>query len=269
MAVIALTSARNAPGVTTTALALALAWPRPVLLIEADVAGSSSVLAGYLRGAVRHDRGLVDLALAHRRGALVEGLHQASIPLPDSQARLLPGLTGPAQAVTLAPVWAALAAVLRGLDATGTDVIVDAGRAGAQHGPDPLLRQADLTLLTTRTTLPGIAATRARAAVLREDLTSQGTGGDGLALLLVGEGQPYSAGEIKTAVALPVAAAVAWDPVHAEVLSLGAPAGRKFASSSLVRSVHAAAGAIQSLLATRRERLAPGSLLPDGDPAHA
>lgn len=45
MAVITVTSANGAPGVTTTALALALAWPRPCLLVEADVAGGSSILA--------------------------------------------------------------------------------------------------------------------------------------------------------------------------------------------------------------------------------
>ncbi len=269
MAVIALTSAKGSPGVTTAALALALAWPRPVLLLEADVAGSSSILAGYLRGVVRHDKGLLDLALAHRRGALADGLRAASIPLPDSQVRLVAGLTSPAQTATLQPAWEPIAVVLAGLDRTGTDVIVDAGRIGAQHGPAPLLREADLTLLTTRTTLPAIAAARARAGLLGEELTNQGTGSDALALLLVGEGQPYSAQEIRGAVAAPVGATVAWDPVNAEVFSLGATPGRRFQSSALVRSVHAAASAIQALVTTRRERLAPGPLVQDGDHARA
>jgi hypothetical protein len=264
MAVIALTSAKGAPGVTTTCLALALAWPRPVLLVEGDVAGSSSILAGYLRGSVRHDKGLVDVALAHRRGSLLDGLHQASIPLQDSTVRLVAGPTGPAQAVTLQAVWEPIAAVLRGLERTGTDVIVDAGRLGARYGPSPLLREADVTLLTTRTTLPAIAATRARAATLREDLFAQGTGEDALALMLVGEGQPYSAREIKAAVGVPVAAMVAWDPVHAEVFSIGATPGGKFASSALLRSVRAAVSAVQDFVTSRRARLAPGSLVRDG-----
>ena len=46
MAVVALTSASGSPGVTTTAVGLALTWPRPVLLIEADPTGGSGVLAG-------------------------------------------------------------------------------------------------------------------------------------------------------------------------------------------------------------------------------
>jgi hypothetical protein len=268
MAVIALTSAKGAPGVTTSTLALALVWPRPCLLLEADVAGSSSILAGYLRGFVPHRKGLVDLALAHRRGSLVDGLHTASIPLLGSQARLVAGLTGPPQAATLQPVWEPIAAVLHGMERTGTDVLIDAGRVGAVNGPTPLLREADLTLLTTRSTLPAIAATRARAALMREDLASKGTGEDALSVLLVGEGQPYSASEIRDAVGGPVAATMAWDPVNAEVFSLGADPGRRFESSRLVRSARAAASAIGQLITQRRERLAPVALVTEAGELH-
>ena len=51
MALIVLTSAAGSPGVTTTAVGLALTWPRPVLLVEADPTGGSAVLAGYFRAA--------------------------------------------------------------------------------------------------------------------------------------------------------------------------------------------------------------------------
>ena len=43
MAVVAFTSAKGRPGVTVAALAATLRWPRPVLLVEADVAGGSSI----------------------------------------------------------------------------------------------------------------------------------------------------------------------------------------------------------------------------------
>ena len=46
---IALCSVKGAPGVTTSALALALSWPRPVVLAELDPAGGD-VLPGYGRG---------------------------------------------------------------------------------------------------------------------------------------------------------------------------------------------------------------------------
>ena len=268
MAVIALASARGAPGVTTTALAMALSWPRPVLLLEADVSGGSAILAGYLRGSTRHDTGLVDLAAAHRAGTLADGLRDASIPLPNSSVRLVPGLTWPTQAVNLQPVWEPLAAALHGLERIGADVIVDAGRLGTVHGPAPLLRHADAVLLLTRTTLPAVAAARARLKVLRDDLANEGTGEDALALLLVGEGQPYNAREIRDHLGAPVTAAVAWDPVHAEVFSIGAAAGRHFQDSSLVRSIRAVNAAVQGLVATRRARLAPSSAVEEGDPSH-
>ena len=63
MAVVTLSSASGSPGVTTTALGLALLWPRPVLLIEADPTGGSNLLAGYFRGTRQYDAGLIELAL--------------------------------------------------------------------------------------------------------------------------------------------------------------------------------------------------------------
>jgi hypothetical protein len=268
MAVIALTSARGAPGVTTTALALTMCWPRPVLLIEADMSGSSSILAGYLGGARPHDKGLVDLAVAHRAGRLFDGLRAASIDLPGGKKWLLPALATPLQAASLRPVWEPLAAILSGLEAQAMDVIIDAGRLGTEHAPQPLLRSADVAALVTRSTLPAISATRARARVLSDDLTQQGTGADGLGLLVVGEGMPYSAAEITGAVDLPVLASISWDAVHAEAYSLGATT-RKLDSSALTRSATAAAGALRQLAADRRGRLAPGSLLHQNGRAHA
>ena len=52
MALFTLVSASGAPGVTTTALALAGGWPRPVTLVEADPRGGSSILAGFFKGTV-------------------------------------------------------------------------------------------------------------------------------------------------------------------------------------------------------------------------
>ena len=53
MAVIVLASASGSPGVTTTALGLALLWPRPVVLVDADPVGrfgdSGRLLAGHGR----------------------------------------------------------------------------------------------------------------------------------------------------------------------------------------------------------------------------
>jgi hypothetical protein len=274
MAVVALTSARGAPGVSTAALAMTLLWPRPALLVECDPAGGSSVLAGYLRGTVEHSRGLLNLAVAHRHGELDQALWSQLVPLTPSattsagaaagpDARwLLPGLSDAAQAPSTAALWAPLASLLASLERAGTDVIVDAGRLGAAHAPTPLLRQADLVLLVTGTGLPAVAAARARLGVLRDQLALTATDGataevSPLGLLLVGEGRPYTAREITGALGVPVVASWAWDPASAQVLSICAAPGRRFEGSSLVPSTRAAIAAVGELVSRRRDRLAP------------
>ena len=269
MTVIALTSAKGSPGVTTAAVGLALVWPKPVLLVEADVSGSSSILAGYYAGRVRHDRGLVDLAAAHREGRLAAAMREYSIALGErGNARMLPGLTSPAQAGTMTHLWEPIAAVLRGMDSTGVDVIVDAGRLGIIGSPLPLMREADITLLTTRTDLPAIAATRARAGGLREDLVAKGVGEDALWLLLVGEGRPFPSRDAKARIGLPVASSIEWDPTAASVISQGlAPANmhryseKKFESSGFNRSIRTTAASIEAIIRGRRDQLSPDGLL--------
>ena len=250
MAVLALTSAKGAHGVSTAALAMTLLWPRAALLAECDPAGGSSVLAGYLRGTVEHSRGLLPLALAQRHEALEQALWPQTVPLTgDPQATsvaagagdrwLLPGLSDAAQAPSTAALWGPLGSLLASLERAGTDVIVDAGRLGTAHAPTVLLRQADLVLLVMGTNLTAVAAAKARLNLLREDLSVTGTAGrlDGqlssLGLLLVGEGRPYSAKEISAACGVTVFASLAWDPASAEVLAAGATPGRRFDSSPL------------------------------------
>ncbi len=274
MAVLALTSAKGAPGVSTAALAMTLLWPRAALLAECDPAGGSSVLAGYLRGTVDHSRGLLPLALAQRHGALEQALwpqtvlltgdpRAASVAASGGDRWLLPGLSDAAQAPSAAALWGPLGALLASLERAGTDVIVDAGRLGTAHAPTALLRQADLVLLVMGTSLPAVAAARARLNLLREDLSVTGTAGrsaghlSSLGLLLVGEGRPYSAKEISAACGVPVVAALAWDPASAEVLAAGATPGRRFDSSPLVRSTRAAISASSEIIRRRRDRLAP------------
>lgn len=256
MAVIVLTSASGSPGVTSTALGLALTWPRPVLLVEADPTGGSAVLAGYFRGVTAPTAGLIGVALAHREGRLESELPAAAMPLPQHDAMLLPGVRSHAQARSLAPIWEPLLAALRGLEHTGQDVIVDAGRLGLTGAPEPLIHGADLTLLTARTDLVSLSAARSWAGSLRDERTAQGTE-RGLGLLLVGEGRPYAAREVSKVLALPTVATLAWDPAGAAVFSHGAPPPRRFESSPYARSLRAVRSAIATHLAPDAEPAGP------------
>jgi len=256
MALITLASASGAPGVTTTALGLALAWPRPVILVEADPTGGSAILAGYCRGEVPHDRGLVNLAMAHRAGEdLTDALPGVLLRLPGSTVDLVAGVRSHAQAASVTSLWDPLAVALGALDRAGTDVIVDAGRLDLTGAPLPLVRAADVALLVTRTSLPALAGARSWAKTLTDDTAAGASSGPGL--LLIGEGHPYTTREITGVLGLPVVASLAWDPVSAETFHLGTAPGRRFEQAALARSLRAAVSAITARAQNARAALAP------------
>ncbi|MEV7934549.1 hypothetical protein AB0O82_00215 [Kitasatospora sp. NPDC088264] len=263
MAVIAVAGGPGAPGATTAALALLLAWPlesgRRVLLVEADPDGGA-VLAGALEGRVDAVYGLRNLAVADRRGLLAETIWEQLIDLsPEGTAErlLLPGLTDPTQAPGLAYTWEPLVDLLHGLEPQGYDVIVDLGRSGATGVSAVLARRADVVAVTVRTTLRGLSSARPRLAALAEDLATAGTGVDALGLLLVAEG-PYSGPEVAREFGLPVLGLLPHATRTARVLSDGGDiTDRRFIRSELMRTARSAADEVQLLVRRRRQRLAP------------
>jgi hypothetical protein len=258
MVMITFVSASGAPGVTSTALALASSWPRPVLLVEADPSGSSALLAGFWRGSRDHT-GVVDLVKAQRAGLLAESLLRMAIPLEGTQASVIVGSRSHEQAAGLVRLWEPLAGVLRDLAARDQDVIVDAGRLGLERAPVPLRVHSDLTVLVVRTRLVTLAAARSWALTLKEESLP----GRESRLLLVGPGRPYTAAEVGRALGLAVVGSIAWDPLRAAVFSegdplpparglrklLGGDAAAAFAASKYQRSVNAAGEAMRDLVA--------------------
>ena len=268
MSIIALVSASGAPGVTTTALGLALTWPRPVLLLEADPSGGSAILAGWFHGRPPHHRGLVDLAAAHgtgEPGALRRSIGEATIRLPGTSADLIAGIRSPAQGASVAQLWPALAEELRSGSATRPeDLIIDAGRLGMQFTPWPLIDAADLVLLVSRATLPAVAAARGWGRELHERFAATGTA-DRLGLLLVGPGHTFSTGEVRDALGLPVLCTLPWDPRTAQAIHLGEDS-RRLAKGALAGGLSAATLVLGDL-AGRRAAPPAVPLAPDGDPA--
>ena len=216
MAIIALTAASASPGVSTTTVGLGLCWPRPVVLVEADPTGGSGILAGFFQGQLPHTGGLIELAMAQREDLVAAELPHQLVDLPESQARLLPGTRSHAQAGSLVALWPALLEALRELESTGQDVLVDCGRLGLDGSPTPLLYGCDLSLLLTRSTLPGVIAATSWSQTLREQTEATPTQAG---LLVVGEGHPYTGREVSDALGLPLVASLAWDRRSAAVLS--------------------------------------------------
>lgn len=231
MTVILLTAAAGAPGVSTTAVALACNWPRPVLLVEADPTGPSTVLPGMLRGQRSHDHGILDAAVAARAGDLTRTL-PAMVGELGPDVHLLAGLHRPEQAATMARVWDQLAvALVDYARAAGVDIIVDAGRLGAIGSPTPMIGIADRVVVLTRSSLPALHATRAWLMTLKQQTVDPSR----IGLLVVGDGQPYLCGEITKHLGTAVIAALSWDPVGAARWSDGTRAGRR--SSEFDRGV--------------------------------
>jgi hypothetical protein len=245
MAVIALVSTNGAPGVSTTCLGLALAWPRPVLLLEADPRGLSALMTGWFQGARPYETGLVELALSSLAPA--DALREVALPFEGTQASFVAGLRTHTQAPTLRGQWEPIAQALAELDAEGTDVIVDAGAMGYPGSPDPVLASADVTLLTLRSSLPALGGARPWADVVVREEQWRNPG-----LLLVGENRPYTSREVAGSLGLPVVAQVAWDPGGAEFYSQGTRQSSSFETSKYVRSLNAAVATLQTVLAHHR-----------------
>ncbi|MGO0577128.1 hypothetical protein [Ornithinimicrobium panacihumi] len=253
MAVIALTSASGSPGVTTTALGLALSRSRPTLLVDADPTGGSAYLAGYLRGQVTPPDALIDLYMAFTQGRLREVLPQVLVPIPDSKVSLIPGMRSHVQAAALKPLWDPLLSALKALAGTGQDVIVDLGRLGLTGSASQIARGADLTLLVVRSDLVALAGARSWASTIASEAEEVGAGST-TGLLVVGPGRPYAAKEIPQVLGLPLIASVEWDPKAAAAFSAGQQV-RKLGQSGLVRSLQRADTSIAAAIAQGRAEL--------------
>ena len=241
MSLIILASATGSPGVTTSALGMALTWPRDVLLCDADRDPSQAVLAGYLNGVDAGMRSIANLARQHRDAPMtIESILAETVPLTSDETpsrRFLPGFTHPGSAAIFRAAWPGFADMLAYLGNTGTDTIVDAGRIGREGLPAPLLANAQLVLVVVRSTLRSLAAARLYLPYLRDHMAQVGGLGQ-LALLVVGPGRPYSPSDIEAEFGVPIWGSIPLQ-VDAVVLSDGDQASRRFADGPLMRSFRA------------------------------
>lgn len=251
---IALCSAKGAPGVTTSGLALALCWPRRVVLAELDPAGGD-VLAGY--GQARLSAGgLAELQLAARRADLAQRLSAHLLGLDASgRVRLLPGLVDPAGARHVD--WGRLARALASVEDGAVDVLADCGRLRAEHFPLDVVQRAAAVIVVAGSTLRSVRAATHAVAELREELTGRRGSAGTLAALVVGPGEPYSEREIGEALGVPVLGSLPRDAKAASVLSDGTPAGRSFGQSALLRAARATAASMSEFAAASEDRLGP------------
>jgi hypothetical protein len=264
MALLALVSPGGAPGVTTAALALTLAWPEQVLMAECDPDGGS-VLTGLFAGHFPADRGLLHLAVRIKEdpGDAEAALAQQVLPLDEAGSRpVLPGPADPFQAQAITPgTWEQISGLLAGHT---VDVIADVGQVRAVGYPFPVLAAADLITVVLRPTLRQVHAARSRLAAIRQSLGERVP----VALCVIGQG-PHSVPEIAGALGGAFAAAVQvpFDARTAARLSDGVTRRRRDIRSSdlllqarsTVRKLHAA------LHADRVPGASPSQMAPVGE----
>lgn len=227
MTLIALGSAKGAPGVTTTALALAAVWPPDRHVVVAEVDPDGGVLAA--RRGLGFEPGLVSLAAGLRRGSGDLAAHTQ--PLGDNvRALVAPSTAGQVRASIATAgdrLWDALAGA--------GDVLLDCGRMSAASPAIDLARRADELLLVSRTRLDEIALVRDRIDVLRN------LGGDPRVVLI--DDGPYHRDEITSALAAPIVAVFPLDRRAADDLN-GTAMSARTARSRLLRSARALAGSL-------------------------
>jgi MinD-like ATPase involved in chromosome partitioning or flagellar assembly len=223
---LALTSAKHSPGVTTAAVALAIAaGPIPrSLVVEADPAGG----ALGARGGLTLEPGLSSLAASSRHGTAME-LVAHTQPLPAGPSVLLAAMSPALAAGALDSLGARLREALRQWDGT---VVVDCGRWVPGGPAGGVIAGADALLVVLRPTLERVEHVRARLDELRA------AGAGTLGALLVGD-RPYRPAEVEAVLGIPVAGALAYDPRGAQALErrmIGADTMR----STIVRAARSA-----------------------------
>ncbi len=255
MALIAMLSPGGSPGVTTTALSLALAWPRRVVLAECDPSGGA-VAAGLWGGRVPAGRrGLQYFALEAqcRPRQAPDALAEYVIPLAEDHDErvVLPGVADPLRSRRLASAWPALTEALTALD---SDVIADAGRFDGDTALDPLLAKALMIIMVLRPTIRQITAARPRLAALRQlpgGCPTVGIGVIGRGAYGGGASGHHAFGHdgsraICAALNAPVLFEIPDDPAAAAVLSDGATGCSEFGSSALMLAAGTAAACLDA-----------------------
>lgn len=230
MKVIGIGSIRGAPGVTTTATLIAAALPDPVVLVEADVAGS--VMA--VRYGLGREPGLTTLAASAALDPTGWREHAQS-------AGGVPVIVGPDSPANAQSLWrragAGLARTLTSSDAT---VVADLGRLDDEA---PLLDHVSLLVLLVRPVAEHLVTLSHRLPMLRNRAHRVQVG-----VVLVGEGT-YRPVDVAGPLGVDVLGVLPHDPRVADALSGGGP-GRGLTRSRLIRVTTGVAATIHTAIGT-------------------
>jgi hypothetical protein len=218
---IAVASAKGSPGATCFALALAVVWSRPVVLVEADPAGGD--LGG--RFGVPDHPGLASLVVSarHNGGPGLWHTHAQHVPV-GADVVIAPASARQAHA--------AVAGLAAHLPDAQVDLVFDVGRLAETSPAWPLAGACDELLLISATDVASIDHTAA--------LTSQHCERPRLSVVLVGDIR-FPLAEVTDVLGVPILATVPTDVGTAAVLTGAARPGRHWSRFGVPAAARTAA----------------------------
>lgn len=233
---VAVAQARSC-GATTATLALAAAWPAPVLVAELDPAGGDLAV----RFGLSANTGVLSLAACGTER--IEAAALAEHTQAADGLSLLVGPPGAEQAgAALGGLWPALADGLGSLGAA--DTLGDCGRlAPGSAVVSQVLPRSGLVALVAASTPAGVVHLHHRLAALPPAVVARTT------VVLIGEGHSgCRAVDVERALGVDVAGVLADDWRGAEALAGGEVSTRRYRSSALARSARPLARALAARL---------------------
>jgi len=163
---IALCGDKGAPGVTTSALVLASAWPGSAVVVETSPSGGDLAIRLHPKGSVLPETPTVLTVLTASRNTREQDPVSAHAHVLNSTTAVVPG---PALAEQIANIgdWSPLAEVL---GRTQTPVFADLGHL---HASSPMLgvaARADVVVVVSRPDMASVVRVRERMSRLATDL---------------------------------------------------------------------------------------------------
>ena len=244
-------SSKGAPGVTSTALTMAAVWPRPIVLLEADLTGGD--LAFRCRsasgGPLSANPNLLGVAAAvgaTGAGSLVEFSQQLACGV-----QVIQGVASAAQGRGLASHWGPIAHACVEAD---VDVIADLGRLDRSSATLPLAAASDRLLVVGTPSLESVVHTR---ETLMELAGAVGPDLSGVRLipLIVGASRHAQADRADVDQVMAAAGVLAGASLHLPLdrpalarLEGGEPANGRLGKTLLIRAAH---GVVDEISQTR------------------
>lgn len=245
MTVYTLTSLAGAPGVTTAATALAVHWPRPVLLLEADTSAASTIMPGFFRANLRPSAGGIErLSFAIARNALeaedildpelslsiavhdLPPIPECPIPAIPAGHRMwvIPGFASLSMIGGVLGLWKILPNLVGALGEGGIDVIIDLGRLGFDDPRLALIDASDRVIVNAEATVTDLNRSYRRLELtdLNQRVRAGADSERFWALLKKSSHEAFNARSFSEHV-LPVLATLPNDPAGAAVFSHGRP----------------------------------------------